>query len=223
MIFHVSPVSSPTKRHARPTPAIAALVAVLLLSAACNSTKSHATKGSTLPAGVLLEYVPQPSEVPAGLQPVLAQSGPADVSKLASFSGNAATAQAALTAHGFQIGYVVEYANPTSGQLISVVVSRFATALGATQDLSSDLSAKQASTVKPITVPQIGDQSGADTQPLPGGASGSQLITIRFRLDDMTWLLAVGSTGKVDISSVTQIALFLVQRAHAIATASPAP
>src|ERR1700712_5099438 len=90
--------------------AIGAIALALLATSACNSTKkSDAPAGAKLPAGDLLSYVPQPNEVPTGLQPVLEQSGPADITKLASFSGNPTTAQLTLTTHGFQTGYIAEY------------------------------------------------------------------------------------------------------------------
>lgn len=201
-------------------------VALVLTLGACNDKKQNpdVAENSRLPAGELRELVPQPAEVPNGLGLVLDQSGPADITKLSSFSGDPAASRTTLAQHGFQVGYVVEYADANTGRTITVVVSRFATALGATDDLAADLSGKLPSGAQALLIPQIGDQSGGTTQPLPDSSvAGATLVIVRFRVADTTWLVAVGANGSIDQSAVTTIANNLAARAKKAATASPSP
>lgn len=196
----------------------------MAVGACTTTTKTPAADPVVkLPAGALSGYVPQPADVPAGFVPLLAQTGPADLQRLASFSSNLKTATAALTKHGFQEGYVAEYADPPTGRSITVVVSRFTDSSGATADLTVDLSAKLPSTAHNLVVPLIGDQAGGVSQPLPGGPKGSELVTVRFRVGPLTWLVAVAARGPVDITAVTGIASNLAARAETLATASPSP
>ncbi|MCW2777144.1 MAG: hypothetical protein JWN17_869 [Frankiales bacterium] len=205
---------------------VAALLAVLAVaalpgcshdagrSAAQDPTTSAApppTTSVTLPPDPLLALVPTPSEVPAGLVPVVAGSGPRDLAAVAGFSGDPAAAAAALRAHGFAGAYVAQYAEPTaagaSGRVLSVVVSRFGTLKGAADDLAGDVAAGGG----PGTTPDVGQAASLRTQPLPGAARG-RLTTLRFRVGTRTFLLALGAPA-ADEDTVVRLGRLLAARA----------
>jgi hypothetical protein len=165
--------------------------------------------GVTLPADPLLPLVPEPAEVPAGMVPLLAGSGSRDAAAIAEFSADPAAAQASLAEHGFRGAYVVQYAHPTDGRVLSAVVVRFATADGARADLTADLAGSSGELVE---VPTIGDQSQVRRQPLPGESEG-ELVTVRFRRGDTTWLLAYGASPTADPDVAVDLARALVDRA----------
>lgn len=201
-----------------------AAAAALLAAAGCSDDNGGKLPAPavTLPAGSLEHYVPQPEEVPQGMVPLIQQTGEADIEKLAGFSSDPATARTALAQHGFENGYVVEYADTATGRVITVVVSKFASIQGATADITADLSAVPPAGAQTVIIPAVGDQSGAVKQALPNAPAGSELVTVRFRVGAMTWLVAVGAHGAVDPSAVTSIASNLAARVPGIASASPA-
>lgn len=158
-------------------------------AAEVSAAASAPVPGLTLPPDELAQLVPQPDEVPAGMVPLAAGSGPRDLQQVASYSGTGAAEQAAaakLTSHGFTRAYVVQYADQSSGQVLSVVVSQFATAAGATADLTDDLAGPAA---KKVAAEQLGEQSAVTVQDVPG-AQPSQLVLARFRRGTNTWSLA---------------------------------
>lgn len=201
----------------------AALVLLPLLLAGCSggsapSTASSASSaaaspvpGVTLPPDPLVDLVPRPDEVPAGMVPVLAGSGPRDLTTVAGYSGTGATATAAaasLTRHGFGHAYVAQYADPATGQVLSVLVSRFATAAGATADFASDESGSQG---RPVPgAPTLGEASSVTVQDLPGTAS--QLVLVRFRRATSTWSLAYKAGPTADPQVAVALARALLAR-----------
>lgn len=208
-----------TSRHR----AVLLLVPVLcpLLLVGCSSGSSKGTDpdvaasapvpGVTLPPDELAASVPQPDEVPAGMVPVLSGSGPRAVDVVAGYSGTgatAATAAAKLKAHGFVKAYVAQYAHPTTGDVLSIVVSQFATAAGAAQDFADDQAAKQGT---PIPAEGIGDSSSATVQDIPGSVV-SQLVLLRFRRGPLTWSLAYKAAQKADPSLPIGLARTLLAR-----------
>ena len=153
--------------------------------------------GITLPPGTLSNLVPTPEEVPAGMVPVLQGSGPRTLEVVASYSGTgAAAARAAesLRAHGFQDAYVAQYANQATGQVVSVVVSQFATKDGATSDFSDDERGTSGTIVSAETV---GDASTVTTQAVPGKVA-SELTLLRFIKGTDTWVIAYQAAPKAD-------------------------
>jgi len=188
-----------------PRPVRRAVLAVpLLLLAGCggSSAPSAAPAPSpsaapvpqiVLPAGPLRDLVPRADEIPNGMLPVLAGSGPRDQQAIAAYSADPKAAATLLTEHGFRSAYVGQYADPANGRVLSVVVTRFATAAGATADLAGDLAASGGD---PIAATTIGDTSQVRRQPLPGG--GGQLVTVRFRRGATTWLVAYGAKPVAD-------------------------
>lgn len=205
------------------------LFVVLVLAAyslaGCSASSGQArgipTPAVTLPPGDLVNLVPRPEEVPTGLVPLLAQTGPADLARIAGFSSDKTKAAATLARHGFRAGYVVEYAEPSTGRVLTVVVTRFATVRGATEDLAADLVAPIAPGAKRLALGVVGAASGAVTQPRPSAPKGAELVTVRFRVDDTTWVVAVGSFGPVDAAAVQSIASALAARARVAASISP--
>jgi hypothetical protein len=153
--------------------------------------------GVTLPPGGLKELVPAPEEVPAGMVPVLQGSGPRTIDVVAGYSGTGATAtqaEASLRAHGFTDAYVAQYANQATGQVLSVVVSRFATPAGATADFSDD---QKGTSGKIIPQEQLGDASSVTSQTVPGSVS-SELVLVRFVRGTDTWVIAYQAAPKAD-------------------------
>jgi hypothetical protein len=147
--------------------------------------------------------------------PILAGTGPRDVRAVAGYSADPTAAQKQLSAHGFRTAYVGQYADPATGRVLSVVVSRFATAAGAAADLAGDLAA---STGEKVPAPVVGEQSEVRRQPLPqpsgtGSAAPGQLVTVRFRKGDTTWLVAFGANPTADPQVALDVAKLLVARA----------
>ena len=206
----------------------AALGLVCALLAGCSDDEPRATPqtpsssalsaplpGITLPPAPLLPLVPEPDEVPAGMVPLLTGSGSRDAAAIAEFSADPAAAGRALAEHGFTSAYVAQYAHPTDGRVLSVVVARFRDAAGAEADLQGDLAGSSGEVVKTATV---GQASQARRQPLPGASPGSaagELVTLRFRQGATTWLLAYGARPTADPQVAVELARPLVDRGAA--------
>ena len=201
---------------------VAAFVVAPVLLVACSSGSSKPVvdpraaasapvPGVTLPPDPLLDLVPRPDEVPAGMVPVIAGSGPRDLTTVAGYSGTGATATAAaakLTAHGFRKAYVAQYANPTTGQVMSIVASTFATAAGATADFADDEAGAQG---KRVVAPTLGEASSVVLQDLPGSVV-SQLVLVRFRSGTTTWSLAYKAAPTADPQVAIDLAAALLKR-----------
>ena len=187
------------------------LVIALALLAGCGGdgdpdpTPSAPKVVLTLPPGALSTLPVQPDEVPTGLVPILSQTGPADIAKIAGFSADPTAAEKALRDHGFTSAYVATYGDPETGRVISSVVARFATEAGATADLTGDLDAAEA-TGTPFAVTDLGDQAGGVRGKLDPQAGTGELITLRWRVGTTTFLLAVGGPRDVDDDAVVTLA-----------------
>ncbi len=200
----------PRRHHA----VLCALIAPALLAGCSGSSTpqvsvdtaaSAPVPGVTLPADPLVDLVPQPAEVPAGMVPLLAGSGPRTLDVVASYSGPGAAAQqasAALTSHGFVRAYVAQYANESTAQSVTVLVSEFKDAAGATADLAGDLSGVGG---KVVAAPTLGEQSRVTVQQTP--ANAGELVLVRFRRDVHTWLLSYSAVPDADPT----VAIDLVQ------------
>lgn len=164
--------------------------------------------GVTLPADPLRALVPEQDEVPAGLVPLVAGSGRRDAGAIAEFSADPAAARTALAEHGFAGAYVAQYAHPSDGRVLSVVVVRFRDAAGADADLSGDLAGSSGEVVQVATV---GDRSQVRRQPLPG-EGGGELVTLRFRSGATTWLLAYGARPSADPQVAVELGRLLADR-----------
>ena len=169
---------------------------------------STAVPDIVLPADPLRDLVPRTADLPPGLVAILAGSGPRDAHTIAGYSADPKSAGTLLTQHGFRSAYVAQYADPATGRVLSVVVSRFSTAGGATADLDADL---KASTGEQIQSAVIGEKSDVRRQPLPGGKG--QLVTVRFRKGASTWLVAYGAGPTADPKVATDLATTLAGRA----------
>lgn len=202
-------------------PTLALLVLAGVLASGCSeqsptvppdplaSALTAPLPGVELPADPLRALVPTPAEVPAGMVPLLTGSGPRALQAVADYSADPAAAARSLTEHGFRSAYVAQYADPAGGQVLSVVVVRFADAAGATADLAGDLAG---SAGDPVDLDPVGEQSQARSQPLPGGGAG-ELVTLRFRRGATTWLLAYGDRPDADPQVAAGLAKALVARA----------
>lgn len=168
--------------------------------------------GVTLPPGPLLDLVPTPAEVPAGMVPIIKGSGPRDLVTVAGYSGtDRAQGEASLRSHGFQAAYVAQYANQTTGQVLSVLVSSFATTQGATADFSDD---QRGTSGTPVPAEQLGDASSVTTQTIAGSVS-SELLLVRFLKGTRTWTLAYQAAPKADPAVGLALAKALLARATA--------
>jgi len=161
-----------------------------------------------LPADPLRDLVPRTADLPSGLVPILAGSGPRDAHAIATYSADPKAAGTLLAKHGFRSAYVAQYADPATDRVLSVVVSRFATSAGATADLTADLAA---STGEQIPGATVGESSQVRRQPLPRGKG--QLITVRFRKGATTWLVAYGASPTAEPSVAVDLATTLAARA----------
>jgi hypothetical protein len=169
---------------------------------------STAVPDIALPADPLRDLVPRTADLPPGLVAILAGSGPRDAHTIAGYSADPKSAGTLLTQHGFRSAYVAQYADPATGRVLSVVVSRFASASGAAADLDADL---KASTGEQIKADVVGEKSDVRRQPLPGGKG--QLVTVRFRKGAMTWLVAYGASPTADPKVAVDLATTLAGRA----------
>ena len=195
------------------------LAACLLAGCSGSATTTGATgvalstmapiPGLALPASPLVALVPSPQEAPKGMVPLLTSSGPRDLTAVAGFSKDSASAAATLTAHGFTGAYVVQYADPHDGRVLSVVASRFRDVAGATADLTSDEAAQSGT---PVTIDPVGEATQARRSVLPGKAGG-ELLFVRFRSGSTTWLVAYGARPSADPSIAVALAKTLVLRA----------
>jgi hypothetical protein len=161
-----------------------------------------------LPADPLRDLVPRTADLPSGLVAILAGSGPRNAAAIAAYSADPKRAGTLLTQHGFRSAYVAQYADLATGRVLSVVVSRFSTAAGATADLDADLSASAGAQVK---ADQIGEKSDVRRQPLPGGKG--ELVTVRFRKGATTWLVAYGANPTAEPAVAVDLAKTLAARA----------
>jgi hypothetical protein len=176
-----------------------------------KAAASAPVPGVTLPPGALSDLVPAPDEVPAGMVPVVLGSGPRSLDVVAGYSGTgavAARAAAALRTHGFQAAYVAQYANQATGQVLSVVVSRFATAAGAKADFRSD---ERDTHAAPLPEATVGEESAVTTQQVPGTVP-STLVLVRFRRGTDTWVLAYQAAPQADPHVAVAMAKALLAR-----------
>lgn len=190
------------------------------LAAGCSGGSSHPgpdvaasapVPGVTLPPDALTDLVPRPDEVPAGMVPVLAGSGPRSLQVVASYSGTGAAAQTAalkLRAHGFQRAYVAQYANPGTGQVLSVLASTFGTAAGAAADFGDDLKGGSGTVVPE---PTLGEASAVTLQKVPGSVV-RELVLVRFRRGTTTWSLAYEAAPTADPALAVDLAKRLLAR-----------
>jgi hypothetical protein len=176
-------------------------------SPAGPAATSTAVPDIVLPADPLRDLVPRTADLPPGMVAILAGSGPRDAHTIAGYSADPKSAGTLLTQHGFRSAYVAQYADPATGRVLSVVVSRFSMAAGAAADLDADLTA---STGEKVTSEAIGERSDVRRQPLPGGQG--QLVTVRFRKGATTWLVAYGATPTADPKVATDLARALAGR-----------
>lgn len=202
---------------------LAALVLLPALLTGCSdgtpevdptAAASAPIPGVTLPPDPLRDLVPTPAEVPAGMVPILKGSGPRSIEVVAGYSGTGATQTQAITSlrqHGFQAAYVAQYANESTGQVLSVLVSTFATAQGATADFSDD---QRGTTGTPVTTPQLGDASSVTKQTIAGSVQ-SELVLVRFLKGTRTWTLAYQAAPSADPQVGISLATTLLARTTA--------
>jgi hypothetical protein len=186
-----------------------------------TSSPTTASVAVTLPPGELSNLVLQPQELSDGFVALPAQTGPADIARIASFSAAVPAAEKALRDHGFQAGYVVEYLDEGTGRFVVNVMTRFRDADGARADLTADLD-RLAAGATPVAVGTIGDQSGGSRIPYRDAGPTGELLSIRFRVGATTVVLSLGGRKAVDLADAQGLARVVAQRLGAPApTGSP--
>jgi len=199
--------------------ALAALMVAPVLLVGCSggdgpdpaADASAPVPGITLPPGELAALVPTPAEVPAGMVPVVKGSGERDLATVASYSGTgpaASAAATALTKHGFTKAYVAQYANQDTGQVLSVVVSQFATAEGAKADYEDDTRTAKGT---PVATETVGEASVVTRQTITASVS-SELVLLRFRRGTTTWAVAYQAAPTADPQVVVMLASTVLRR-----------
>ncbi len=175
---------------------------------------STAVPDISLPAGPLRDLVPATADLPPGMVPILSGSGTRDADAVAAYSADPVSAKVLLGQHGFTSAYVGQYADPADGRVLSVVVTRFATTAGAAADLAGDLTGSGGTLV---ATPTLGERSEVRRQPLPAPSPSAsftgELITVRFRQGDTTWLVAYGASPAADPEVATEVATRLLKKA----------
>lgn len=202
-------------------PALIALLAAPLLLAGCSDDSSPYDDPDvaasapipdvTLPPGTLRNLAPEPDEVPAGMVPVVLGSGTRTLDEVAGYSGTGAVkAQAAtsLRAHGFQDAYVAQYANQATGQVLSVVVTQFATPAGAAADFSED---QKSTSGTPQAAEQLGDSSSVTKQEISGSTPG-ELVLVRMVRGTHTWVIAYQASPVASADVAVALAKTLLAR-----------
>lgn len=168
----------------------------------------------SLPAGPLRDLVPATADLPPGMVAILSGSGVRDLGAIADYSADPAAARSLLAQHGFRAAYTGQYADPLTGRVLSVVVTQFATAAGATADLAGDLTASAGTAIPGAAV---GEQSDVRRQPLPAASApptaARELVTVRFRQGAYTWLVAYGAAPPADAEVALGVAKVLAARA----------
>jgi hypothetical protein len=117
-------------------------------------------------------------------------------------------AAASLRAHGFQDAYVGQYANQATGQVLSVVVSQFATPAGATADFSED---QKGTSGTPVQSEQLGDSSSVTKQTVPGSTAG-ELVIVRMVRGTHTWVIAYQASPVASTEVPISLAKVLLSR-----------
>jgi hypothetical protein len=179
-----------------------------------SAAASAPVPGVTLPPGAMVDLVPAPDEVPAGMVPIIKGSGSRSIDAVASYSGTGAAqaqAETSLRAHGFQEAYVAQYANQATGQVLSVLVTSFATAAGAAADFEDD---QQGTTGTPVDAPRLGEASSVTKQTIAGSVA-SELLLVRFLQGAHTWTIAYQAAPTADPEVGLSIARTLLGRAGA--------
>lgn len=195
--------------------AAAALATALLTG--CSDSGEPVPSGTptpaaaSLPPGELRGRVLQPAEVSANLVVIAAQTGTRDAKGIAAFSADPATAEKALERNGFQAAYAVQYADPATNAVVTNVVAKFASAAGATADLTADL-ANAGRTGTAFDVTGLGEQAGGVRAKRDDGSPDGSLVTLRWRSGDTTWLLAVSASTPVAEDGVRKLADTLMKR-----------
>jgi hypothetical protein len=202
-------------------PALLGLLAAPLLLVGCSDDSSPyddpdvaasaPLPGVTLPPGTLLNLVPTPTEVPAGMVPVVLGSGTRTLDEVAGYTGSGTVktqAAASLRAHGFQDAYVAQYANQATGQVLSVVVSQFATPAGAAADFSED---QKGTSGTPVPSEQLGDSSSVTRQAVSGSTPG-ELVLVRMVRGVHTWVIAYQASPTASAEVPTALAKALLSR-----------
>jgi len=157
----------------------------------------------------LVELVPAVTDLPAGYT-LVEGAGPVDVVAVAAVSADPDAAEKALQAEGLTGGYVAEYDEQQTGAFVAVSVLRFAAETGARAHFARGVS-ESAADADAIIMPAVGDESAAFTETVPEG-DVAEIVSVRFRVRDVVWLIETGGQQRVDTMFAQQIASRLVRR-----------
>jgi hypothetical protein len=166
---------------------------------------------ATLRPDELVELVPGADDVPAGMQLYGPASGPAGVDEIASHSDDPERMEHEIKDHHLEAGYQAQYVDPTTGALVSVYVSRWASAADARAIHALEVAETDAVADR-FEVTGLGDEAAGFRQSVPEGDI-SHLVTLRVRLGTITWTVQAGGTDRADEAFARQLAETLVGRA----------
>ncbi|MEP7055611.1 MAG: hypothetical protein ABI912_10230 [Actinomycetota bacterium] len=164
---------------------------------------------ATLPPGALLELVPSAADLPPGYD-VTEGGGPRSAQEIADLADDPANAMRALQSNGFKDCYSADYGNVRSGAYISVQVMRFNTDAGARADYARQVQ-ESAAASDPLQMAPVGDESAAFREKVPEG-DVAEIVSVRFRVKDLVWLIETGGQDVSDISMARDLATKLVRR-----------
>ena len=157
-----------------------------------------------------MELVPTVAELPAGYAAVEGAAGPVDAATVADLDPDPVAASAALRANGFRDGYSAEYSHPDDGSFVSVLVSRYADGPSAKTDFARLVGATRPP-ARVERIETIGDESHASREAVVEG-DVAEIVSVRFRVRDLVWLVEVGGQPRADDTLAKNIAKALVRR-----------
>jgi len=159
----------------------------------------------------LQPLVPGAEDVPEGMELLAEDSGPVGVDEISSYSSDPERKDHELEEHNLLAAYAVQYVDASTGALLSVYVTRFATSDDAQAIYTSEVNESDDEGTR-FAVTDLGDEAVGFRQPVPAGDI-SELVTLRVRLGDLTWTVQTGGPDRADAKLARQIAETVVGRA----------
>lgn len=165
---------------------------------------------AALPPGALVELVPSAVDLPPGFT-IQDGAGPIDLTGVAALSSDPKAAASALHSNDFVDGYSAEYADQRSGAFLSARVLRFSVESGARADFAREVR-ESAAAAESVPMAQVGDESAAFREKVPEG-DVAEIVSVRFRVRDLVWLVETGSQESMDAALAHNVAANLARRA----------
>ena len=178
-------------------------------SPAASSPTAMTPTAAALPPGALVELVPLPEELPAGMTAVADSAGPLDIEAVAGLVPDSDAARTELVRNDFRDGYTADFSDAASGAFVSVLVLRYGAAYGASRQVAFER-AQPDQGAAPVPVAAIGDVSSAKRERVRE-ADVAEFVSVRFRGREIVWLVEVGGLAD-DLATARDIAVRLARR-----------